>query len=233
MKPHLESTFQDSSDRQQAMRAAQAAFMSCLTASDGAGSGGKDLRKLSACLTKLLKVKQEFAELNGSADVYRSARVSVGDPKSGVREVPLLHLLAQHCTDPTMVDQLLMPTLRAGLNLNVLDASEENVLHAVFKRRKPGPGCDCRLVKTLIQLGVKVAQVGATSGSTPLHYLVSKEQPTSCECIAAMVQAAKEQASGDLLHELSASGHSALHLAIIHNNPLYVKQLLDQGASPE
>lgn len=46
------------------------------------------------------------------------------------------------------------------------------------------------------------------------------------------MRAAAEQTNLDYLHLVNASGHSALHLAIIFNNPLFVKQLLDLGANP-
>lgn len=192
----------------------------------------QDLKELSTSLKQLLKAKKEYAELNNRPDVYPSVRISVNDPKNRVKEVPLLHYLVQHSTNQAMIDKLLLPTLNIGLNVNILDSSNENILHAFFKKKRMETGCHCKLVKTFVERGVKIVQANSTSGATPLHYLVSRKEPQSCDCISTLMRAATEQTQVDYLHVVNASGHSALHLAILYNNPLFVKQLLDQGANP-
>lgn len=74
-----------------------------------------------------------------------------------------------------MYEKLLMPTLELGLNVNILDGQNENVLHVFFKKKRTESQCHCRLVKYLINYGVKVMQTSSQSGATPLHYLVSRK----------------------------------------------------------
>lgn len=90
-----------------------------------------------------------------------------------------------------MIDKLVVPTLSLGLNVNVLDSFNENVLHAIFKKKMES-GCNCKLVKSFIEHRVKIMQTSSANGSTPLHYLVSRKQPSSCDCISTLMRAATE-----------------------------------------
>lgn len=135
VKPHLKSTFQDSSDPQQAIKVAQTAFLTSMAMYLSPGDAFKDVSKLAQCLKQLIKVKKEFSDQNNRPEVFQNASIGAKDPKNRVKELPLLHYLVQYATDQAIVDKLLMPALRSGLNVNVLDSLQENILHVFFKRK--------------------------------------------------------------------------------------------------